>query len=418
MAYGSRNPYPIMESPTPFDLNAAIQTWRRQADVESLPGDALDELESHLREAVLDLQSRGLTPAEAFGIACERLGAQEPLGQEFAKVHPTNVWRRRVVWMLAGMLVLKLTTSLSHFAGSAALLLAHELGATGLSAGWLAVLGRFALLTAATLALGSLVRGRLGSLSAQGLLRRPLAVLALGVGAILFTRFVGVAVELAISRQLGTTTLAQAYSVVGVWGEFDSVAGGLLIIGGLAWLLTGNRLPRAGTATGLACLTALWVATYPVTANAQTSPAAPAPAAPTQPASPAGSLGQALKLWTEAKRPQAVAEFLTVDFAQRPLFPKGSILNYTEKQFIDLPNAAREKLAQQMIDDLQKLKQLAASVRKEGQTAQEAGDTARAELCSAQIRRCGQALDHPDSLALLRLVGQALQKPARPEPRK
>jgi hypothetical protein len=52
-----------MENQTSFDLNAAIQRWRRElAKSSSFRADDLEELESHLRDSESSLQSMDSLP--------------------------------------------------------------------------------------------------------------------------------------------------------------------------------------------------------------------------------------------------------------------------------------------------------------------------------------------------------------------
>jgi hypothetical protein len=87
-----------------FDLDGAVQAWRRQFGRErSFATRDLDELEDHLRaayEVELDL-SPGLAPARAFAHACETLGTVDTLSREFAKVEG-RAWRRllRAGWLV------------------------------------------------------------------------------------------------------------------------------------------------------------------------------------------------------------------------------------------------------------------------------------------------------------------------------
>ncbi|MCG6989840.1 MAG: hypothetical protein LJF06_16895 [Gemmatimonadetes bacterium] len=87
-----------------FDLDGAVQAWRRQfARERSFATRDLDELEDHLRaayEVELDL-SPGLAPARAFAHACETLGTVDTLSREFAKVEGKG-WRRllRAGWLV------------------------------------------------------------------------------------------------------------------------------------------------------------------------------------------------------------------------------------------------------------------------------------------------------------------------------
>src|SRR6266481_1699859 len=70
-----------------FELEKAIAEWRQQMVAARLgKGDALDELESHLREDIEEQIRAGVTPQQAFEIAVERIGGTQALKAEFAKV--------------------------------------------------------------------------------------------------------------------------------------------------------------------------------------------------------------------------------------------------------------------------------------------------------------------------------------------
>jgi hypothetical protein len=93
-----------MANPIPFDLNAEIQAWRNSLSASpELRPENLDELESHLRDSVAALRDQGLTDAEAFLIATQRIGSPTALQPEFAKVNAREVWLDRLLWMALGI---------------------------------------------------------------------------------------------------------------------------------------------------------------------------------------------------------------------------------------------------------------------------------------------------------------------------
>ena len=103
-----------MESPSPFDLNAAIQEWRKNlASSPAVRAEDGDELEAHLRDAVAALQSAGLSASEAFWVARQRLGSAEVLDHEFGKVNVQKVWLHRALWMVIGWLGIEVITALA-----------------------------------------------------------------------------------------------------------------------------------------------------------------------------------------------------------------------------------------------------------------------------------------------------------------
>ncbi len=117
-----------MENSGSFDLNVAIARWRQGLGASSaFRRDNLDELESHLRDTVQTLTTKGLDEEEAFLIAVRRLGYAEPLEREFAKVNSTQVWLVRAIWMLTGILLLQVIMPVARIAGFFAFVLARNL---------------------------------------------------------------------------------------------------------------------------------------------------------------------------------------------------------------------------------------------------------------------------------------------------
>src|SRR5207302_2935466 len=89
-----------MEDQTRYNLNADIENWRQELAAQgNLTADVRRELETHLRDAMVEFQRRGLNDEETFWLACKRVGQPPQLGQEFAKADPAGVWRERVFWM-------------------------------------------------------------------------------------------------------------------------------------------------------------------------------------------------------------------------------------------------------------------------------------------------------------------------------
>ena len=75
----------------PFDLEQRIVDWRRQLARSGLnSAEALDELESHLREQIDRLLQSGKADQEAFRFAVAKLGDVRLLRTEFAKLKTTN----------------------------------------------------------------------------------------------------------------------------------------------------------------------------------------------------------------------------------------------------------------------------------------------------------------------------------------
>lgn len=74
-----------------FELEEAIGRWREAMAAGGVRSEeALDELESHLREETDRLIEAGRSPEEAFALASERLGEPAAMGREFGKLRRTK----------------------------------------------------------------------------------------------------------------------------------------------------------------------------------------------------------------------------------------------------------------------------------------------------------------------------------------
>jgi len=101
-----------METASPFDLNQEIKCWRENLGASpAFANENLDELETHLRDSIIKLQTPELSTEEAFIIAAKRLGEGGLLEREFTKVNLQAVWLDRVLWMLIGIQVWALVSN-------------------------------------------------------------------------------------------------------------------------------------------------------------------------------------------------------------------------------------------------------------------------------------------------------------------
>ena len=93
-----------METQTRFDLTAAIANWQQElVQQPDLTPVVRRELETHLRDTIAELQSRGLNNEESFWLARRRAGRPEQLAEEFVKADPAGIWRGRVFWMAVSL---------------------------------------------------------------------------------------------------------------------------------------------------------------------------------------------------------------------------------------------------------------------------------------------------------------------------
>ena len=75
-----------------FNLEKAIADWRRQMQSAGLKNsDALNELESHLREEIQQQMQAGLAAQQAFEAAATHIGGAQALNTEFAKLRRTHM---------------------------------------------------------------------------------------------------------------------------------------------------------------------------------------------------------------------------------------------------------------------------------------------------------------------------------------
>jgi hypothetical protein len=77
-----------MENVSQFDLNIALQHWLEclGQSPQVKPAD-LQELESHVRDSMSQLEGKGLSSEESFLIATHRMGTPAQLEPEFAKLN-------------------------------------------------------------------------------------------------------------------------------------------------------------------------------------------------------------------------------------------------------------------------------------------------------------------------------------------
>jgi hypothetical protein len=88
-----------------FDLESAISQWRKHLIATGLRSlDALDELESHLRDDIDDLVRSGKTAANAFELAVVRIGRSVALTEEFSRVGGAKQMRRPKYLMLVSLI--------------------------------------------------------------------------------------------------------------------------------------------------------------------------------------------------------------------------------------------------------------------------------------------------------------------------
>jgi hypothetical protein len=110
-----------------FDLERAIHAWRRQMAAGGVhPAEALDELESHLRDDVAEQVRSGADAEPAFAAAVRRLGPAWALREEFTKAERAPLRRRQRRFVqgvcfvsAAGVLLINTWTLIEYDLGAA-----------------------------------------------------------------------------------------------------------------------------------------------------------------------------------------------------------------------------------------------------------------------------------------------------------
>ena len=94
------NPHQAVAPATPFDLSDAMRPWRENlSGSPALRAEDVDELESHLRDSIASLETRGLSAREAFWVGASRIGPTDGLDSEFAMLNAERVWLDRAEWL-------------------------------------------------------------------------------------------------------------------------------------------------------------------------------------------------------------------------------------------------------------------------------------------------------------------------------
>jgi hypothetical protein len=83
-----------------FELKAAIDRWREQAAASGITGDALAELEDHLRQDVANLVAHGRNEQEAWRLAIVKLGDPAALAPQFHAVERLSTLDRAALGLI------------------------------------------------------------------------------------------------------------------------------------------------------------------------------------------------------------------------------------------------------------------------------------------------------------------------------
>ena len=124
-------------------------------------------------------------------------------------------------------------------------------------------------------------------------------------------------------------------------------------------------------------------------------------------------LQPAFTAWQQGDASTAVRSFLAVDWSARPLFAAGSPLSLSDDQMHALraySEADYEAKSREVITELAQLKHLAKAVEEAGRDTASKGDVAQARKDFTSLKQFGTALDSPDYVQIVQLVGRASKK--------
>lgn len=113
-----------------------------------------------------------------------------------------------------------------------------------------------------------------------------------------------------------------------------------------------------------------------------------------------------LAVWQEGNRAEAVKLFVEADWSGRPTFPRSMALNLSEDQFGALQPADHELKARELSAQLDLVKQLVNAVAQAGRDTAAQGNTALAQQCFTSLKQFGAALQDPDHLNVVQVVGR------------
>jgi hypothetical protein len=123
-------------------------------------------------------------------------------------------------------------------------------------------------------------------------------------------------------------------------------------------------------------------------------------------------LQSVLTAWQQSDHASAISQFVAADWNGRPLFAPGSALSLSEAQFTALPAAEQEAKMKELTPQLSAIRDLAKSVVQSGRDAAVKGDSAQARKYFESVKQFGAAIESPEHLKIVELVGRAVKQMA------
>jgi hypothetical protein len=130
---------------------------------------------------------------------------------------------------------------------------------------------------------------------------------------------------------------------------------------------------------------------------------------------PTTVLQSMLTTWQQGDQASAISRFVAADWSQRPLFAPGSALSLSEAQFNALPAAEQEAKMKELTPQLSAMRELAKAVVQAGRDAAGKGDSVQTRKYLESVKQFGAAIDSPEHLKIVELVGRAIKQMADTE---
>jgi len=142
--------------------------------------------------------------------------------------------------------------------------------------------------------------------------------------------------------------------------------------------------------------------------------ASPMPARPA--ASVSGPVTQPiLTAWQEGDKAKAIKLFADSDWGARPIFAAGMALSLSEGQLKALPVADQELKSKELNAQRDLIKQLGDAVAQAGRDDAARGETDQARRVFISLKQFGAAIDSPDCLGAVQVVGKVSKNIANSE---
>jgi len=229
-----------------FSIEDAIRRWKRNlSQRQTMTPPDIGEMETHLREEMDNLQAAGLTQEESFMVAARRIGDADEVAAEFAKVNAGAIWRGRVLWMAAGILVWHIISAAARLTTWSSVV-ALQYGHLPVSSFWLGVSVPVATTLLSVLLAWGLYRLAVrSSWQPDRVTARAKVLLALGVGALAIVLDVMAGLPTFVMSRIGTGQDLGQFVQGTAYGKMPIALLWPFLLAGLLIFLAHRRRPQA-----------------------------------------------------------------------------------------------------------------------------------------------------------------------------